>query len=90
MPSARPTAQAIPKDVKRAKSAAASAGTICSGSVCQSRAVIDAASTPIPPATRQASSVLAIDRRLGDSPTSIADTSFSDAALVARPKRLQR
>ncbi len=52
--------------------------------------VIDAASTPSPPATRQASTVLIIDRPFGDSPASVAETSSSDAARVARPKRLQR
>ena len=50
-PEADPAAQAMPTDVNRASSAAASAGTIWSGSVAVSSGVIDAASTPRPPAT---------------------------------------
>ncbi len=52
--------------------------------------MIDAASTPTEPATTLASSVLTIDSWLADRPASIALTSFSEAARVARPKRLKR
>ena len=85
-----PAAHAIPNEVKPASSAAASAGTICSGSVSVSSCVIDAARIPMPPAITEASSVLTIDSRLGDSPPSIATTSFSDAARVASPNRVNR
>jgi hypothetical protein len=40
------------------------------------------------PITRLAISVFARDSRFGDRPARIPDTSFSDAARVARPKRL--
>ena len=49
-----------------------------------------AARTPSVPTIRHASSVLTIERRLGERPASIAETSFSEAARVARPKRVQR
>ena len=90
MPMSRPAAQAIQNDVKRANSAAANAGITCSGRVVALSWVNEPASTPRPPATRLASKVFAIDSWLGDSPASIADTSLSEAALVARPNRLQR
>ena len=48
------------------------------------------ASTPSAPATTLASTVFAIERALGESPTSMPETSFSDAARVARPNRVQR
>jgi hypothetical protein len=88
MPS--PAAQAIPNEVKRANSAAASAGTICSGSVTESSCTSEAASTPTVPATRHDSRVLTMESWLGDSPASTAAPSFSEAARVARPNRLQR
>ncbi len=90
MPMPRPAAAAIPNEVRRASSAAASAGTTCRGSETESSWVIDAASTPTVPATTEASSVLAIDSWLADRPASIALTSFSEAARVASPKRLKR
>ena len=83
IPIASPTRQAIQNDVKRAKSAAVSAGTTTSGSALGSSCVIEAASTPSPPATKVASSVLVSASRLGESPISIAATSFSEAARVA-------
>ena len=52
--------------------------------------MIDAARIPTPPAISDASSVFAIDSAFGDRPPSIAATSFSEAARVARPKRVQR
>jgi hypothetical protein len=52
---------AIANEVKRASSAAASAGTMTSGSTCASSCVRDAAMTPSPPATRLASSVFAME-----------------------------
>ena len=89
IPIARPTAQAIQKEVNRAKSAAASAGTTWSGSDVGSSCVIEAARTPRPPATIVVSSVFASASWSGDSPISIAPTSFSEAARVARPNRRQ-
>ena len=44
----------------------------------------------MPPAIAEASSVLTIDSRFGESPPSIATTSFSDAARVASPNRVNR
>ena len=85
-----PATQAIQNEVKRANSAAASAGITWSGRVTALSWVSDAARTPRPPATTLESSVFTIDRRFGESPASIAATSFSDAARVANPNRLQR
>ena len=82
-----PAAQAIPNEVNRASSAAARAGTIWSGSVSVSSCVIDAARIPMPAGDHRASSVLAIDSAFGERPPSIATTSFSEAARVAKPKR---
>ena len=90
IPSPIPAAQARPNEVKRAISAAVSAGTICSGSVSESSSVIAAARMPTAPAMNEATSVLPSDSNLGDSPPSIAATSFSDAARVARPNRDHR
>jgi hypothetical protein len=89
-PMDRPTAAAMPIEVKLANSAAASAGTTCSGSARGSTEVTGATSTPSAPTMAAASSVFSIARPLGDSPERIADTSFSDAALVASPKCDQR
>ncbi len=83
-----PAAHAIPNEVNRASSAAASAGTIWSGSVSVSSWVIDAARIPMPPAIADASSVFTIDSALGERPPSIAATSFSEAARVRSPKRV--
>ena len=82
-PIARPTRQAIQNEVKRAKSAAVSAGTTCSGRACGSSWMIEAASTPRPPAKNVASSVLDSARRLGERPISIA----RDLVLRGRPRR---
>ena len=90
MPIPSPAAHAMPNDVKFASSAAASAGTMTSGSTCASSWVSDAAMTPTPPATRLASSVFTIERRFGERPASMPLTSFSEAARVARPKRVKR
>ena len=78
------------KEVNPASSAAPRAGTTWKASVCASSAISGATSTPSPPATTQASTVFMIARRLGDRPTSIAATSFSDAARVDRPNGVQR
>jgi hypothetical protein len=90
MPMPRPTAQAIPNEVNRASSAAASAGTIWSGSVVESSWVIEAARIPTPPAISEAISVFAVETAFGDRPPSMAATSFSDAARVASPNRVHR
>src|SRR5690242_19384018 len=58
MPMPMDAAQAMPNEVNEAMSAAASAGTTCSGSVCGSSWVIEAARMPSAPATRDASSAL--------------------------------
>ena len=89
-PIARPTRQAIQNDVNRAKSAAVSAGTTWRGSACGSSCTIEAASTPSPPAKNVASSVFASASWFGESPSSIAPISFSDAARVASPNRVNR
>ena len=90
MPIARPAKHAMKNDVKPARSAAASAGTTWKASVCASSAMRGATSTPRPPATTLASTVFVIASRLGESPASIAETSFSDAARVDSPKGVQR
>ena len=90
IPIARPTSAAIQNDVKRANSAAVNAGTTCRGSAIGSSCTIEAASTPRPPARSVARSVLERARRLGESPISIAPTSFSEAARVASPYRVRR
>ena len=81
---------AIQNDVKRANSAAVSAGTTWSGSDVESSWVIEAARTPSPPAMTVASTVFASASWFGERPSSIAPTSFSEAARVASPKRLSR
>ena len=73
-----------------ASTAAASAGTICSGSVLVSSSVIAAARIPTPPAISAATVEFASASRVGESPRSIPEISFSDAARVASPKRDQR
>ena len=88
IPIARPASAAIQNDVKPAKSAAVSAGTTCSGSDVESSWTIDAARMPSAPTTTVARSVLASASVFGDSPRSIAPTSFSEAARVASPKRV--
>ena len=90
MPMASPAKHAMKNDVKPASSAAASAGTTWKASVCASSAMSGATSTPRPPATTLASTVFTIARRLGERPASMAETSFSDAALVERPNGVQR
>ena len=90
MPIARPAKHAMKNEVKPARSAAASAGTTWKASVCASSAIRGATSTPRPPATTLASTVFVSARRLGESPASIAETSFSDAARVDSPKGVQR
>jgi hypothetical protein len=85
-----PTRQAIQNDVKRANSAAVSAGTTWSGSELGSSWTIEAASTPSAPARSVPSSVLASASRSGESPISIAPTSFSEAARVASPNLVNR
>ena len=90
IPIARPTVAAIQNDVKRANSAAVRAGTTWSGSDVESSWVIEAARTPSPPATTVASTVFASASWFGERPSSIAPTSFSEAARVASPKRLSR
>jgi hypothetical protein len=90
MPIPSPAKHAIENDVKPASSAAPSAGTTWKASVCASSAINGATSTPSPPATTLASTVFAIARRLGERPTSIAETSLSDDARVDRPNGVQR
>jgi hypothetical protein len=85
MPMPMAAAHAMPNEVNCAMSAAASAGMICSGSVCGSSWVIDAARMPSAPASREASSVFVSEMTFGDSPLSIAAASFSAAARVVSP-----
>ena len=90
IPMPRPQTHAIQNDVSLAKRAAASAGTTRNGSVVVSRAATDPARIPSVPSSRLASSVFASDSSSGDRPARRAATSFSDAARVASPKRVQR
>ena len=90
MPMPSPQAHAIQNEVSRAKSAAARAGTTRNGSVVVSSAATEPARIPSVPSSRLASSVLASDSSSGDRPARRAATSFSDAARVASPKRVQR
>ncbi len=76
--------------MKRANSAAARAGTTKSASVVESAWAIGAEMIPIPPATTAASTVFTIDSWFTERPASIPEISFSEAARVARPKRVQR
>src|SRR5919197_6536954 len=89
-PIAIPAVAAIPNDVNRASRAAPRAGTTASGIVVGSSCVIGTTRTPNVPASRLASTVLASDSSPGGSPASIALVSSSDAARVARPKRVKR
>ena len=77
-------------EVKPASSAAPRAGTIWKESVCESRVISGATRIPSPPATTLPSAVFTTASSVGDRPTSIAETSFSDAALVESPKGVQR
>ena len=88
MPS--PQAHAIQNEVSLAKSAAARAGTTRNGSVVVSSDATEPARIPSVPSSMLASSVLASDSSSGDRPARRAATSFSDAARVASPKRVQR
>ena len=87
---ASPQAHAIAKEVSLANRAAASAGTTRNGSVVVSSAATEPARIPSVRASRLASIVLASDSSSGDRPARRAATSFSDAARVASPKRVQR
>ena len=86
----RPQTHAIAKEVSLAKRAAASAGTTRNGSVVVSSAATEPAKMPSVPSRRLAISVFASDSSFGDRPARRAATSFSDAARVASPKRVQR
>ena len=61
-----------------------------STSVTESACERGAAMMPIAPAIAEASTVLAIESWLGERLPSIAVTSFSEAARVANPNRVQR
>ncbi len=86
-PMPKPAAHATVIEVRPASSAAASAGTICSGSVFVSSSVIAAAMIPTIPAIRAAISELVSASFVGESPRSMPEISFSDVARVATPKR---
>ncbi len=88
MPS--PQAHAIANEVSLAKRAAARAGTTRNGSVVVSSDATEPAKIPSVPSRRLASSVFASDSSSGDRPARRAAMSFSDAARVASPKRVQR
>ena len=85
---ARPATHVIAKDVKRANSTAPSAGTTCSVSVVESSCASDDARMPTKPATSVARIVFMSASRFGDRPASSAFASLSEAARVARPKRV--
>ena len=90
IPIARPHAHAIVSEVSRAKRAAARAGTTRNGNVVVSSDATEPAKIPRVPSTRPASIVFASDSSFGDRPARRAATSFSEAARVASPKRVQR
>ena len=90
IPMARPHAHAIVNEVSLANRAAASAGTTRNGSVVVSSAATDPARMPSVARTPLASSVFTSDSSSGERPARRAATSFSDAARVASPKRVQR
>ncbi len=90
IPMPRPQAHAIAKEVSLAKRAAASAGTTRNGSVVVSSAATEPAKMPSVPSRRLAITVFASESSFGDRPARRAATSFSDAARVASPKRVQR
>ena len=77
-----------PKDEKFANSAAPNAGTINSGMVKVSRFVIGEARIPSNPAITVDKTQLAPARKSGENPRTMAPFSFSAAARVANPKRL--
>ena len=79
-----------PQRVESGEQAAASAGTMNSASVLELAWASGAATMPIAPASADASTVFAIESWFGDSPASMPNTSFSEAARVARPNRVQR
>ena len=85
-----PARQAIGIDVNAANNAAASAGTMNSTRVRESACESGAAMMPIAPANADATTVLTIESSFGDRPASMPYTSFSAAARVANPKRVQR
>ena len=89
-PMPNPAAHAITIEDNPASSAAASAGTICSGRMLVSSSVIAAARIPTTPAIRAAIIELVSASRVGESPRSMPEISFSEAARVATPKRDQR
>src|SRR6185437_13604193 len=80
----RPATTTIPNDVKRAKSAAARAGTIANAIVVGSSCVIGATRMPSAPASTNAETLFTSESSLGGRPTSIALLSSSAAARVAR------
>ena len=86
-PMPKPAKVAIVIELSPASSAAASAGTICSGSVLESSSVIAAATIPTIPAISAAISALVRASFVGESPRSMPETSFSEVARVATPKR---
>ena len=90
MPIARPAKHAMKNDVNPASSAAASAGTTWKASVCASRAMSGATSTPRPPATTAREHGVRDREPARGQPASIAETSFSDAARVDSPNGVQR
>src|SRR4029078_12887717 len=90
IPMARPHAHAIVKEVSLANRAAASAGTTRNGRVVVSSAATEPARMATVASTVLPSRVFTSDSASGDRPARRAATSFSDAARVASPKRVQR
>ena len=82
--------QAVPIDVKRANSAAANAGATNNVRVVESACTSGAAMIPMTPTIAAAMTVLDMESWFGDRPASIPNTSFSEAARVASPKRVHR
>ena len=90
MPIATAAAVTMPNEVKRPTSAAAIAGSTISGSCCSSMPVSGAISTPASAASADPSAQLIAAIPVGEKPSSDAPRSFSEAACVPRPSRVNR
>ena len=90
MPIPRPAATVMPNEVKPPSSAAPRAGTMRSGTLIGSSVVIGETMIPNRPTMTVASTQLAPARKSGEKPRTMAPFSFSAAARVARPNRVNR
>ena len=91
IPNKNPATAVNPNEEKLPTSAAVKAGTIKAGIVAGSTAVlIDATKTPSSPVTTVDNVQFTPDKNSGENPKIIAPFSFSAAALVAKPNRVNR